>query len=193
MQTFLPYADFVQTARVLDRQRLGKQRLEAEDAIRVTLNVRAGLPEPRRRNHPTRLMWENNLHALCQYAIAICDEWIARGYQDIMRPRFVKYMEQFEDNGMPFWLGNEDFHLAHRSNLLRKGRERFEAKGKRDTLDHYRSLWSDTVDTLPYIWPVRIATTSNASNRRVKPSRFRINSPRVVASEVDSMDLSLVG
>jgi len=29
MQTFLPYPDFARSAAVLDRQRLGKQRLEA--------------------------------------------------------------------------------------------------------------------------------------------------------------------
>lgn len=33
MQTFLPYQNFVASARVLDRQRLGKQRVEGSRPI----------------------------------------------------------------------------------------------------------------------------------------------------------------
>ena len=39
MQTFLPYSSFYQSARVLDRQRLGKQRVE-------TLQILKSLSDP---------------------------------------------------------------------------------------------------------------------------------------------------
>ena len=41
----------------------------------------------------------------------------------------------------PPWL-NDEFCLSHRSNLIRKNPE------------HYRPLWPDVLDNLPYIWPV---------------------------------------
>ena len=34
MQTFLPHPDFAATARVLDKRRLGKQRVEAIQVLR---------------------------------------------------------------------------------------------------------------------------------------------------------------
>jgi hypothetical protein len=43
----------------------------------------------------------------------------------------------------PPWLGNEDFHRSHRSNLLRKYPE------------HYRQFWPDEPDNLPYFWPTK--------------------------------------
>ena len=35
MQTFLPYADFVKTAKCLDYRRLGKQRIEAFQILNI--------------------------------------------------------------------------------------------------------------------------------------------------------------
>jgi hypothetical protein len=43
---------------------------------------------------------------------------------------------------MPPWLGDEAFHAAHRSNLLRKAPE------------YYRSFWPEEPDDLEYVWPV---------------------------------------
>lgn len=42
MQTFLPYEDFNQSTAVLDRQRLGKQRVEALQLLKA---IGAMLPE----------------------------------------------------------------------------------------------------------------------------------------------------
>jgi hypothetical protein len=50
--------------------------------------------------------------------------------------------ELSELGGLPRWLGDEDFHLAHRSALVRKDPE------------HYRRLFPDVPDDLPYVWPV---------------------------------------
>lgn len=48
---------------------------------------------------------------------------------------------------LPPWLGDEDFHRSHRSSLLRKDPE------------HYRPLFPDDPDDLPYVWPVRAGKT----------------------------------
>lgn len=143
MQTFLPHADFKETARSLDRQRLGKQRVEAWQVLRALNGMTKGW-----RNHPAVLMWNGYEKALCEYAIAICDEWIARGYNDTMRERFVQWSAQLDDNNeqllMPPWIGNQEFHKSHQSNLVRKFPE------------YYKQQFPDVPDHLEYLWPVSL-------------------------------------
>lgn len=133
MQTFLPYADFKKSARVLDRKRLGKQRSEAK----IILNILTGRAKSNAwKNHPAVKMWEGYEGALAEYGIAICEEWRRRGYRDSLLPYFLK----FKKGKKPFWLGNPKFHKSHRSNLLRKDFE-------------YYSKYFKIDSNLPYFWP----------------------------------------
>lgn len=50
MQTFLPYPSFAESARVLDRQRLGKQRVEVLQLLRALTGQTKGWA-----NHPAAL------------------------------------------------------------------------------------------------------------------------------------------
>lgn len=129
MQTFLPYADFAKSASVLDYRRLGKQRSEA-----LTL-LRGGWP-----NHPASKMWRGYYPALAQYGIAICEAWIARGYNDTCLSLFKKVVNEADKIDMPPWLGNESFHYSHRSNLIRKLPE------------HYLPIFGPH-DMVDYVWP----------------------------------------
>ena len=54
MQTFLPYTDFIKSAKCLDYKRLGKQRVEAKQILNILLGetTKAGWT-----NHPAVLMW----------------------------------------------------------------------------------------------------------------------------------------
>lgn len=52
MQTFLPYPDFELSARFLDRQRLGKQRVEAWQILNVLEELKIPGRTPAWRNHP---------------------------------------------------------------------------------------------------------------------------------------------
>jgi hypothetical protein len=61
MQSFLPYADFAESLRCLDNQRLGKQRVGAWQIIRTILGHNAG----GWRNHPAVKMWQGSVHELC--------------------------------------------------------------------------------------------------------------------------------
>jgi len=142
MQTFLPYPDFVQTAKILDYRRLGKQRVEAWqilNTLRGTSNGRGWV------NHPATKMWRGYEMALIHYGIAMCEEWIRRGYKDTLLPRFKSLIPNpniiysFE---LPSWIGDEKFHRSHRSNLLRK------------KPDFYRQFWPKETDNLDYVWPV---------------------------------------
>lgn len=133
MQTFLPYSDFVQSARVLDRQRLGKQRVECLQLLKGQWP-----------HHPVAKMWAGHRLALVQYARAVCQEWTGRGYVDNCLKQIETLALDFpqSESSSPAWLGRADFHLAHQSNLVRK------------KPDHYRQYFPTVPNDLPYIWPV---------------------------------------
>ncbi|WP_055564937.1 MSMEG_6728 family protein [Streptomyces atriruber] len=149
MQTFLPYSDFSRTAAVLDRARLGKQRVEA-------LQVLRGLTVPSYgwRHHPAVRMWTGYEEALVRYGLDVCAVWVADGHPDTCattmvtdfarhRPgAAVRTQEELADEDeLPPWLGDPDFHRSHRSALVRKAPE------------VYALLFPDVPDDLPYVWP----------------------------------------
>ena len=134
MQTFLPYPDFVQTARCLDWRRLGKQRVECLQIIETILHGSQWS------HHPAVLMWDGFIPALAEYGGIICLEWKRRGYVDHLFRRIAAH-----GHGKviyPSWLGNEAFHASHRGNLLRKDK-------------HYKQFgWTESPE-LPYVWPAQ--------------------------------------
>ncbi|MER6981624.1 MSMEG_6728 family protein, partial [Streptomyces carpinensis] len=77
MQTFLPYPGFTESALVLDRRRLGKQRVEV-------LQVLRGLTVPGYgwRHHPAVRMWAGYEEALVRYGLDVCRVWRDLGHQD---------------------------------------------------------------------------------------------------------------
>lgn len=77
MNTLLPYRDFTQSAACLDRQRLGKQRVEVLQILRALNGETTAW-----RNHPAVRMWEGHVPSLVCYGVAVCREWIGRGYKD---------------------------------------------------------------------------------------------------------------
>ena len=133
MQTFLPVPNFVESARVLDTKRLGKQRVEAMQILNVLRATRARAWM----NHPAVRMWRHYEPALEQYLRAMVAEWIMRGYANSIP------VVRYKDVEMPRWFGRRDFHRSHQSNLLRK-----DAK-------FYRPLFPRVPDNLPYLWPVQ--------------------------------------
>jgi len=130
MQTFLPYPEFVETAKVLDYRRLGNQRVEARKIL-STISNGGGWS-----NHPAVRMWRGYEAALTKYSNIMIQEWIRRGYRNTMEiidPGIVK---------LPPWVGDPAFHASHRGNLLRK-----------DPSWYGKFGWSESPD-LPYVWPV---------------------------------------
>lgn len=135
MQTFMPYASFAMSAAVLDRQRLGKQRVEVLQLLKALTHGGGWV------NHPAAQMWREHVNALVAYGVAVCDEWIGRGYKDTCRDKILAYQEANAECVMPLWLGNETLHASHRSNLLRKDET------------HYRQFgWTEPTD-IEYYWP----------------------------------------
>jgi hypothetical protein len=161
MQTFLPEADFRSSALLLDRRRLGKQRVEA-------LQVLRGLTVPGYgwRRHPAVRMWSGYEEALVRYGLEVCRVWRERGHQDscaaslvagyaACRPgAAVRDQRALAAAGeLPPWLGDEAFHLSHRSALVRKDR------------DTYARAFPGVPDDLPYVWPSSDREGSEAAPR----------------------------
>lgn len=134
MQTFLPYANFTESARVLDNKRLGNQ------FYREGLTLLRG----KWANHPASKMWRGHRAVLAAYLLACSNELANRGrlypkhVKEVMNTLAACSSDEFE---LPPWLGDEAFHAAHRSNLLRKDPEWYGQFG-----------WAEP-DNLPYIWP----------------------------------------
>ncbi|MBU8857394.1 MULTISPECIES: MSMEG_6728 family protein [unclassified Micromonospora] len=149
MQTFLPYPDFLASARTLDQKRLGKQRVEAIQVLR-------GLTRPDYgwRNHPAVKMWAGYEEALTRYGLDMCAVWCEPGRADTCAGTLatdlaaacgisvIRSQEELAAAGeLPPWLGRDDLHRSHRSSLLRK-----------DPV-HYAHLFPDVSPDLEYVWP----------------------------------------
>lgn len=128
MQTFLPFADFAECARVLDYRRLGKQRAECIQILDALCGV--GWV-----HHPATITWETYEPTLIDYGIAICLEWVLRGYSDDGTLEKIISYSDGRERVDPWWLGDERLHSSHRSNLLRKD------------FNHYSAFdWSEPTD-----------------------------------------------
>lgn len=132
MQTFLPYPDYRESMRVLDPKRLGNQVYREA----MTL-LNGGWP-----NHPASKMWKPYKHHLALYALAGIEELKDRDkFYPKTEEKLLNIIQTTEDTGPPTWLGRNDFHASHRSNLLRKDSEWYGNFG-----------WTEP-DNLPYVWP----------------------------------------
>jgi len=150
MQTFLPYADFSMSAKVLDRQRLGKQRVECLQLLKV---LKQGPTQTDGKktpwyHHPAAQMWKGYETGLMLYLYEICSEWSRRGYKDTCWVKAIEVGFRPPNTGQPFlipdWIGSESFHKSHQSNLLRKNEE------------HYGQYFLGVPNDLPYVWPSKI-------------------------------------
>ena len=144
VQTFLPYPDPRASAAALDDRRLGKQRVETFQVLRALT-----WPEYGWKHHPVTRMWRGFVPALVSYGLACVDEWRARGRADATASALTEFTggvvpdwDRLHAAGeVPPWVGDEALHLSHRSSLVRKEPE------------HYRPLFGDVPDDLPYVWP----------------------------------------
>lgn len=172
LQTFLPFTSYRKSARVLDPKRLGQQRREVLQILRV---LNGEYEKDGKRpwvHHPAVLMWRfherprlvssgngkavitvrkaatGNWNALVVYGLAMCDEWVRRGNQDSRRPLIAQYYRPGRIH-TPWWLHETPLVLSHRANLLRK------------RLTYYRKFFPvpesqiGTIITTPYFWPIR--------------------------------------
>jgi hypothetical protein len=145
VQTFLPYPSFLATAHVLDRQRLGKQRVETLQILRAL-----ELPDYGWQNHPAVRMWRGRTPALVRYGLDCVRVWTGRGHGDSTADQiteFAPWVRELSQDDLrresllPNWLGDERLHRSHRSQLIGKDPE------------FYRPLFPETPEGLDYFWP----------------------------------------
>jgi len=146
MQTFMPYPDMDRCAKVLDRQRLGKQRVECQQILQALAGGTGWS------NHPATKMWRGHERALAIYGLSMTTEWVKRGYKDTRRPVLIELAKSFSHTSViePAWWGDPRVHHSHQAMLLRKDREHYQLafsmsdQQVQGLLDKHQS----------YIWPV---------------------------------------
>lgn len=147
MQTFVPYADFNQSAAALDNKRLNKQLLEGRQIYSILVSGRRSGAWV---NHPAVKMWRNYDMALFEYLVAMKDECNHRG---ISTEKNWNAILELHDNNwnrgskvvMPPWWNDNRVHESHRNNLYVKDSD-------------YYSMFSNAnriacCDKCNYFWP----------------------------------------
>lgn len=145
MFVFMPHPEFYKSAQVLDNRRLGLARV---NAWRILRDLR-GEDKNGYSTSPSVNMWRTHEGALAWYGMQLCEEWISRGYKDNMYDKFEAMFDEYKERRrsgdnritVPSWLGNEDIHASHRSNLLRRNKKWYS-----------QFNWEEEND-LPFIWP----------------------------------------
>jgi len=136
MQTFLPFADYAASAASLDQQRLGKQRVECLQILNALTRPGYGW-----QNHPAVKMWRDHMQELVDYGVAICDEWVGRGYRDTCRDKILAFRAgATTPRPLPGWITPE-LCRSHQSNLIRKKPE------------FYGPKFPGVSGDLEYVWP----------------------------------------
>ncbi|MFD1721045.1 MSMEG_6728 family protein [Amnibacterium endophyticum] len=150
MQTFLPSADFAESAASLDSARLGKQRVETLQILRALV-----LPTYGWQRHPAVTMWRGHVPALTAYGLAVVDEWRERGNADAVREQLLEFAPEVAGRSqqrlaveglMPDWLGDFAVHESHRSKLIAKDP------------GFYLPRFPGTPLGLDYVWPEGVGT-----------------------------------
>lgn len=158
MQTFLPYPDFEESAKVLGDKRLNNQINENLILVRTLTGwykdhnkYGKGWPD-----HPVTKMWSNARMLLDRYAEACLREYCRRGHDTKLRyaklmealywPQHKEFKEHWSDHYRneysAGWLGNDNLHKQYRSILIQKKPE------------EYRDKFPNTPDNLELEYPV---------------------------------------
>lgn len=136
MQTFIPLIDYYESARTFYKKHLGNQYYHEGMIL-----LKGGWS-----HHPASKMWKKYKYSLTSYLLACQCELQRKGlWYGKTAVELRKIRKRLQNTGYPYWLGDPDFHASHRSNLLRKDKE----KGWNW---YIQFNWSEP-DNLPYVWP----------------------------------------
>lgn len=182
MQTFLPYADFAESAQCLDNKRLGKQRVECLQILNALargptifkctgcnkLITNAGdcecyagigvrLIKTPWYNHPAVKMWKGWECTLFEYSCIICNEWTKRGFKDTCKDKIsaLHYDGDALKNTHIVTDRQQGYNEYYTPWL---GNKVFHASHRSNLLrknpEHYKQFGWKEPDNLPYVWPV---------------------------------------
>lgn len=154
MQTFLPYPDFLESAKVLDKKRCWKQVVETKQIIDVLEGESVAW-----KNHPAVKMWEGHVPELKVYFNHFLYEakWVRHiktkyepftNEYDFCTPKYLRdFVHDTVILKMPWWFGNEYFHRAMRARLIEKDRAFYLPKFPNDEgFNDGKYFWPDMED-----------------------------------------------
>lgn len=152
MQTFIPYSNFIDSLKVLDYKRLGKQRVEARTILDNLLKIKVNSWK----NHIVAKIWEGYEASLAIYYNLCLNEWVSRGYKNNM-PYYKLDTWNQQNKNYPWWLGDIRLHVSHRIRLLQKNFTFYKDKFNIDSnaYDFILSFPSE------YWWPISTKTNKN--------------------------------
>lgn len=161
---FIIKPDLYETARLLDKRRLGKQRVEAKQIIDSLeeYDLTGQISKKGWSNHPATKSWIGFTNHLKVYFNIIVREWINRGCQNNMPlydideslynivpcdfdgTKATYDSNLFNEYSFPFWISFPPFYLSHQASLCRKDPK------------HYKELLCPLLDQFlnnGYLWP----------------------------------------
>lgn len=135
-------------ARLLDKLRLGKQRVEGMQIIDVLTSLENGIKVKNNAyvNHTATKMWSGYIPALKYYVNCMIREWIKRGCVNTM----TIYDDEEVSDVMPWWFKTKYLQMSHQMALLKKEYE------------YYESIFTFTVYEMRdyflrgYVWPSKL-------------------------------------
>jgi hypothetical protein len=134
VQTFVPTADHVEIAHVLDNRRLFKQSVETKQIYLALTTPGYGW-----QNHPAVKMWRGYEDFLLTYGLAMVTEHLRRGFNSPVLFPWYLATRTVAVGDRPWWWGDDRIHSSHRAALHRKDP------------DHY-AQWANETAT-EYWWP----------------------------------------
>lgn len=139
--TFLSHPDIETSLRILDKRRLGKQRVEAAQIIKALNKETKGWV-----NHPATRMWVGYEFLLKHYYNESLRIWEERGGKNnLLNPLSLTEEEKnrLTTGDKPWWWGWDPLHESHKAALVRKDKE------------YYKTLLPEDSPYLQlgYVWP----------------------------------------
>lgn len=131
MQIFLPYPSFTESSKILDTKRLGNQRNEIYQIIKILYFKSTGYM-----HHPIVKMWAGYESSLILLYNETITAWINRGYKNSMPLIDIRTVGKIL---IPDWFGQNEVHSKYRSLLLSKN------------FDYYSKLgWIESPNEEPF-------------------------------------------
>ena len=116
MQVFLPYKNFYQAAKCLDRKRLNKQVLEIRLILKACVYKSKGWI-----NHLIVKMWRGSESLLWHFGLTCCNEYFRKTKRvHKYKKWYLRTMNLWTNKNKPEWFSIDEIFLQYQANLFYK-------------------------------------------------------------------------
>lgn len=159
MQIFVPFDSAIKSAKCLDRRRLHKQFIEAQQIIRALEDFNKTGDE-KVLKHPVYKMYKNYL------------PWV-KYYASVCQSVFLGVLCIENEPERPYFLGFEELHKCHRKRLFQKG---LHESIKYNKTNYYQAFEEDNLDNEENIYIVDRKILYYLRGKLVRSEDFDIQS-----------------